>query len=927
MLLRQAQEALRRSEARFRALVDNSSDGIALLDAGGTVVYASHSCQRVLGYTPEELVGRSFPELVHPEDLERVQQEVAAALDRPGLAVRSIGRVRHKDGSWRVIEGIDTNRFDEPEVGALVVNFRDVTERYEAEEALRQSEQQFRAVFDSSLVAMVLADDDGNFVDVNSAACELFARSRDELLGSSAADMALPGVDVAEQWRAFREAGTARGEFAVVRPDGSVRHADFSATANIGPGRHLSVLRDVTEQRRARQHQQTQFAVTRLLGEARSVEEALSHVLAELGTDLELDVGFLWRVDSAVDRLRLQESWARPELGPLPPEQLDGFRMLSKGEGMPGRAWAEGVPVASNDLSSSPTPASSRLRQDHSLRVALAFPIRLGGRVEAVLAIAGQRQLVAVDELLGMAADISEQIEQFARRKRAEEALRTSEATLAAAERTAHLGSWRWNVSDNELYWSDEHYRIFGLEPGSVTPSHELYIEHIHPDDRARAGPAPYDAAAARKPFQVEYRILRPDGSERTVVSIGEQPMVEEDRVVRIFGSIQDVTEQRSLEAQFRQAQKLEAIGQLAGGVAHDFNNLLTAVLANTDSVMSKVNVEHPFYEDLDEVRQAALRAAALTRQLLAFSRRQTLEPRSLKPSELVAGMQRMLERVIGEDIELHSSYDADGYVLIDPGQLEQVVLNLVVNARDAMERGGRIEIATGRVELEQPLLRHHAEIPAGSYVTLSVRDAGCGMDEATQARIFEPFFTTKEQGKGTGLGLSTVYGIVQQSGGYITVESELGRGTLFTVYLPPSSPPDRAARMSSAAPDLLRGSETIVLIEDERSVRRATRRILRANGYRVVEAPGALEALAVLDDAELDVDLILTDIVMPNIDGRELSERIAVVRPSVRFLYMSGHSYDSLSRRGPLPGNSSFLQKPFTAHSLLRKVREVLER
>lgn len=926
VLLREAQEALRRSEARFRALVDNSSDGIALLDAVGAVVYASRSCQRVLGYTPEELAGRSFPELVHPEDLERVQGEVADALENPGVPVRSIGRVRHKDGSWRVIEGIDTNRFDEPEVGALVVNFRDVTERYQAEEALRRSERRFRAVFDSSLVAMVIADDDGNYVDVNPAALELLGRTRDEAIGLNVADVAPPGIDLEERWRSFREAGTARGEFLVLRPDGSVRVTDFSATANITPGRHLSVLRDITEQKRARQHQQAQFAVTRLLGEARSLDEALSGVLAALATELELDVGLLWYVDAAADRLRLRQSWARPGLPPLASGHVDGFRELSRGEGLPGRAWAEGVPVASNDLSSPGTPASGRLRKDFSLRVALAIPIGPPGRVDAVLTFAGQRHLVAVDGLLQMAADISEQIEQFARRKNAEEALRTNEATLAAAERTAHLGSWLWDTDKGELYWSDEHYRILGLEPGSVAPVVDVWLDAVHPDDRARVAAALGTALQEHQRFQVEYRIRRPDDTERIVVSMGETPIVENGRVVRAMGSIQDVTEQRSLEAQFRQAQKMEAIGQLAGGVAHDFNNLLTAILANSDSVLSEIDPRHPFYEDLDEVRQAALRAAALTRQLLAFSRRQVLEPQSVKPAELIAGMQRMLERVIGEDIELSTSFGADeGFVLIDPGQLEQVVLNLVVNARDAMEQGGWIEIATGGLDLAERLVHQHAEIPPGNYVTLSVRDTGSGMDDATQARLFEPFFTTKAPGKGTGIGLSTVYGIVKQSGGYITVESAPGRGTLFTVYLPPGTGPREPRRPASSMPQQLRGAESVLLVEDERIVRRAMRRILQANGYEVLEAAAADEALAVLAMPGQRVDAVITDIVMPGLDGRELADRIAELRPDVRCLYVSGHSFDALARRGALPEHASFLHKPFTSGALLRKLRGIL--
>ncbi len=381
----------------------------------------------------------------------------------------------------------------------------------------------------------------------------------------------------------------------------------------------------------------------------------------------------------------------------------------------------------------------------------------------------------------------------------------------------------------------------------------------------------------------------------------------------------------RRTEEQLRQAQKMEAVGRLAGGIAHDFNNLLSVILSYADLVISDLSPSDPASADIAEISRAAQSAAELTRQLLVFSRQQVIAPQVLDLNEVIGAMDKMLRRILGEDVSLVSALAPGlGRVLVDPSNVEQVIMNLAVNARDAMPIGGKLTIETGNVELDLGYARQHLGFKPGPHVMLAVSDTGTGMDRATQARIFEPFFTTKEVGKGTGLGLSTVFGIAQQAGGSVWVYSELGKGTTLKVYLPRVD-----GDVETAKPSLdlgtLRGSETILLVEDQEQVRAVAHGILKRHGYRVIGSQNAGEALLVCETQPGVIHLLLTDVVMPHLSGAELAKRIAVTRPSTKVLCMSGYTDDSVIRHGVLESGVAFLQKPFTPESLARKVREVL--
>jgi PAS domain S-box-containing protein len=518
--------------------------------------------------------------------------------------------------------------------------------------------------------------------------------------------------------------------------------------------------------------------------------------------------------------------------------------------------------------------------------------------------------------------DISDRQRVERSREEAEAKYRTLVEQVAAISYIAEVG-----VDGQWLYVSPQVETMFGFAVDHWLADSRQWMRHVYPEDQ-QVVEAAEEASKRGERFQAEYRVVRRDGrviwvSDTAVVVPGSHshPLME--------GIIVDITERKQFEGQLQQARRMEAVGRLAGGIAHDFNNLLTIIKGYTELALMRVKGLPELKTDIERIEDASERASGLVRQLLAFSRRQVLQPKVLDLNGIVWGLDKLLRRLMDGDIEMLTVADKPvGAIKADPGQIEQVIMNLVVNARDAMPDGGRLVVETANEELDATYARDHATVRAGRYVMLAVSDTGVGMSAETVGHIFEPFYTTKENGRGTGLGLSTVYGIVKQSGGYVWVYSEPGRGTTFKVYLPRV---DEAVEVLpggklTAEDPVTVGTETILLVEDEPDLRELTRMVLAAKGYTVVEARNAEDAERLAESQGTKIHLLLTDVIMPGMSGRELAKRILARHGSMRVLYMSGYTYNVIAQGGTLEREVSFLQKPFTPSGLVEKVREVLD-
>ena len=506
-------------------------------------------------------------------------------------------------------------------------------------------------------------------------------------------------------------------------------------------------------------------------------------------------------------------------------------------------------------------------------------------------------------------------------------ALRESTSQLLDAMTVARMSSWVWDVPAGTMSWGGREAQVFGEKGRPANASLRSFLDVVHPSDRPAVEQGLTRAAGSGETCELDFRVLDANGHIRWLDMRG-QLAGHGSHQARVRGLVMDMTDRRQLEEQLLESQKLESIGRLAGGVAHDFNNLLTGILGYARFALQSVPENHAARADILEIERAGTRAASLTSQLLAYARRQMIVPQIVRLNQLVIAMDSLLRRLIGEDVDLETRCARDlWHAQIDPGQFEQVIINLAVNARDAMPNGGRLTVETSNATLDDSYMRQHPEVLPGEYVVMAVADTGVGMDTATQIRIFEPFFTTKEQGKGTGLGLAVCYGIVKQAGGHLWVYSEPGRGTTFKVLLPRAS--EEPSAPSAAPPPQQppsRGHETLLIVEDEPVVRKLTVRALTEHGYHILEAGDCPSALAEAHSHPGEVHLLITDVVMPGMNGKELADSLTAERPDLRVLYISGYAEHAVVRHGVLQEGIAFLSKPFDLNELARTVRRVLD-
>ncbi len=709
-----------------------------------------------------------------------------------------------------------------------------------------------------------------------------------------------------------------RIEITALHRDGHEFPVELTVTPmRLADGWHFgAVVRDVTEHQRADQLQRAVYRIADAATVMTGLPEmlgAIHGIVAELFPAANLYVALYDEVSGL-----LQFPYWVDEHDPAPPP-----RPLRRG--LTDYVLRTGVPLL---LTPEGHRELERLGEVELLGAPsldwIGVPLRAGERTMGVLVVqtyaAGARYGEREKDILQF---VSTQVATAIERKRAETQLRDSETRYRLLFESNPQAMW---VHDNETL------RFLAVNAAALRRygySREEFLgmtlwDIRLPSEHARLRQALHDAAqGVRLVSDARHRckdgtIIQVEGAVDTIEFAGRSATL---------ASVHDITERKHLEDQLRQSQKIDAVGQLAGGIAHDFNNLLTAITGYSELLLEDLGAQDPRRHDLEEIRKATRRAASLTQQLLAFSRKQVLQPQVLDLNQVVANAEKLLQRLIGEHIALRTKLDpALGATKADPTQLEQVIVNLTVNARDAMPHGGQVLIETKNVDLDAAYAAMHPSVVAGPYVLLAVSDTGVGMDQATQARLFEPFFTTKGSGKGTGLGLSTVYGIVKQSGGFIWVYSELSKGSTFKIYLPRVALAAQRIEPSALPAAVLRGTETVLLVEDEPALRAVARRTLERQGYVVLEAPNGEAGLAVAAAHTGPLELLVTDVVMPGISGRELATRLVASRPTVRVLYTSGYTDDAIVHHGVLEDGIQFLQKPFTPSGLARKVREVLD-
>jgi PAS domain S-box-containing protein len=906
-------------KAYFEQLFESSPEAIVVQNNAGTILMANREFGRLFAYDPAVIVGKKLDTLIATGE----KLEEAAALTRHvavgGRFNIESERVR-SDGSRVCVSILGAPIQVQGGQVAVYVIYRDITERRRAERALVESESKFRAVADTAASAICIHDGK-RFLYVNPAAEQITGYTRDELLALDPLSLPHPSDRrVLAQRAEARERGEdvpSRYEFRIVTRSGEERWIDVSA-AKIHFGGQLAVLAtvvDITDRKHSEQLQSALYQIAHQTSHAEDLPafyREIHHIVSQLVYARNFYIA-LYDEDSGTLSWPYFVDEAEPE-APQPrglrrglteyvlrtgkpllatPELFD--KLVAAGEVEPLGAdcidWL-GVPLKTCD-----TTFGVLVLQSYTTQ------FRFGAAEQDILTFVSQNVATAIQH------------------KRDEERLRRSEAQYRALFSRAAYGIYSVAMDGTILDANPAFIAMIGC--GSLEEVRKLNIEsdiYVSAEERLRVLDS-YNNGGLADNLDARWKCR--DGKIIHVKLSGRGVYNANDELEGYEVIAEDVTERRGLEEQLRHAQKMEAVGRLAGGVAHDFNNLLTVIKGYSELMLPHLVDGDPMRAQVDEIRKAADRAASLTRQLLAFSRRQVLAPKVLDPNAVILNMERLLRRLLGEDVALHLQFDPKaGRIKADPGQMEQVIMNLAVNARDAMPTGGHLTIETSNVVLSEPW-QQGMKFEPGPHVLIAVSDSGHGMPKDVQNRIFEPFFTTKE--RGTGLGLSTVYGIVKQSGGYIWVYSEIGRGTTFKIYLPRVDEVPETSHTRSTT-TVKRGDETVLLVEDEDGVRALIRQMLQRYGYKVMEAANAGEAFMFSERNTEPIHLLVTDVVLKHISGRELADRITASRPQTRVLYMSGYTEDAVVRHGVLEPGIAFLQKPFTADNLALKVREVLD-
>jgi PAS domain S-box-containing protein len=906
----------------FQLLFSSHPQAMVVLDVNHRIRMCNPAFEELFQHRQADILGAELDLLLasdefHGEAL-RFSERAAA-----GEVVRANTKRRRRDGSFVDVQITCVPLLQDGKIVGCYGIYQDITERCAAERAQQEAEKKLSLLFENAVEGIFQTTVDGRLLSVNPALARMCGYS-------SPAEMLATVHDIGKDFyadprtrlefqREMEEHGAVQAfEYQLRKKNGAliwisenarvIRDADGKVTAYEG------TMEDITERKRSELERQITFEIIHGVNVTDNLDELLYLIHQSLNKVLYAENCFVALYESASGMFHFPFFVDQFDEAP-PPQQVGrsctayvyrtGRAML-----IPQQVFDRLAADGEVELVGTPSPSW------------LGVPLRTPAATIGVLVVQHYENEFAYTERdLEFLASVGGQIALAIDRKRAEEKIRESEARLRVL--VEQLPAVLWTVSKDLCFTSALGAGLtrLGLKPNQIVGV--SLFDYFETPDPAFLPIAAHRRAIAGEPttFHVEWK----GGSYTCHV---EPLRTAEGELQGAICMALDITDRRQLEEQLRQAQKMEAVGRLAGGIAHDFNNLLMVIQGYADLMTERLAEGDPLRRNAEQIQTASQRATSLTRQLLAFSRKQMLAPKVLSIQSVVTEMEKILRRLIGEDVQLETSSVADlGLVKADRSQIEQVILNLAVNARDAMPEGGRLTIETANVDLDESFSHSSVMLSPGPYVMLAVTDNGCGMDVETQAHIFEPFFTTKEKGKGTGLGLATVYGIVKQSGGYVWVYSEPGRGTSFKVYLPrvwdEPTTPGRDRRIEGQR--LPQGTETVLLVEDEKGVRELAREYLEMTGYTVIEAENGHTALELAALHSGPIHLLMTDVVMPGISGRELSERVKAIRPEIRVLFMSGYTDQAVVHHGILETDAVLLQKPFTVAALAAKLRDIL--
>ena len=953
---KRADAELKQSAARYRLIAENSGDVIWTLDlVSHRYTYVSPSAEKFLGYTAEEAMAQPFGMVLTPESLQRVltMLSVRIAAFEAGDLSQKVGTTEvdqpRKDGSIVHTEVVTTLLTDsQGKVVEVLGVTRDLTERKRAEIALKESEERFRAFFDNSMDAVFLTSPDGDIFSANKAACEMFGRSEEELyrLGRAAVvDPSDPRLVGALEQRS--RAGMFKGELTFLRKDGSrfpgeVTSAVFASRD--GQPRTSLAIRDITERKRteaalreseqtsnrAAEVSRTMAELGRIIGSSLSIDEVYEQFAEVVKRIIPFDRLTIGIIDAKQDTYTYKHA-----VGISIPER-------KKGHGIPlPRIMKDvvhkrtGLLLLADDRGFTKEYPSVSFLFKAGIRSIIFAPLISKDEVIGLLFLGCLSSTSYKEGDLKLAEGVARQISGaiansllFAERERSEEALRESERRFRYIFNSANdavfirdLKGPFWEVNEvacERLGYTRE--ELLRMSPVDIVTPEAVKATREQIRNMEQKGHLLFETVHRRKdgsdlPVEVNSRRIEYDGKP-CILSIARD-ITDRKRVEE---------EKDRLQAQLLQAQKMESVGRLAGGVAHDFNNMLGIIIGNAEMASLQIPPDEPLHQSLQEIIKASYRSADTVRQLLAFARKQTISPKILDLNDTVSGMLKMLHRLIGENIELTWVPGSNlGKVRMDPSQVNQILANLVVNSRDAIQGVGKVTIESESALFDESYCMEHAGSSPGEYVLLAVSDTGTGMSPEVMEHLFDPFFTTKEVGKGTGLGLATVYGIVKQNNGFITVHSRPGSGTTFKIYFPRHEGESVAIRGKPEA-DLPRGTETILIAEDEAPLLRIANEILTKQGYKVLAARTPNESLSLSERHTGMIHLLLTDVVMPEMNGRQLAEKLKWKHPDLKCLFMSGYTTNVVAHHGVLDEGVHFVEKPFSPRILAEKVREVLD-